>query len=326
LKNRKIRLILSFFFVLIFMQASTIASSPVLVVLLGPTGVGKTDLSLRVADYLQSPVISCDSRQFYREMSIGTAAPTEDQLKRTEHLFVASHSIHDVYNAGKFELDVMAWLEKRFAGHPFALMVGGSMLYIDAVCNGIDDLPTILPEVRQKIRCWYDDEGLDGIRLRLKMLDPEYYGQVDLMNAQRILHALEVCITCNRPYSSMRTNMIKKRPFRIVKIGLNRPREELYARINARVDEMIAAGLEEEAKKLYPWRHLNALQTVGYKELFIYFEGNCSREFAIDMIRQNSRRYAKKQLSWFNRDQSIHWFHPNEEEAILRFLSEITHQ
>lgn len=294
--------------------------TPVLFVLLGPTGVGKTVLSLRMATALQCPVISCDSRQFYREMRIGTAAPTEEQLKQVEHRFVGVRSIHEAYNAGKFELDVLALLENHFTRHPYALMVGGSMLYIDAVCNGIDDLPSISSEVRKEVGGWYDSEGLQGIRARLRVLDPEYYGQVDLMNAQRILHALEVCVTSGRPYSAMRTHTAKERPFRIVKIGLNRPREELYARINERVDGMMAEGLEAEAFGLYPWRHLNALQTVGYKELFHYFDGVWEKDFAVNMIRQNSRRYAKKQLSWFNRDASVRWFHPDDEAAVMEYL------
>jgi tRNA dimethylallyltransferase len=295
---------------------------PVLFVLLGPTGVGKTELSLKLADLLQSDIISCDSRQFYREMKIGTAAPTEEQLRQVPHHFVGSHSIEQQYNAGKFELDVLDFLGDYFQKHSYALMVGGSMLYIDAVCNGIDDLPTITPEVRAEIRSLYDEEGLDGIRMRLKLLDPVYYDQVDLMNAQRILHALEVCATCGKPYSSMRTNTVKQRPFDIVKIGLNRPREELYGRINVRVDQMMAEGLENEARRLSPYRDLNALQTVGYKELFAYFDGVWTKEFAVDMIRQNSRRYAKKQLSWFHRDKTIHWFHPDDQSDVLRFVSE----
>jgi len=297
---------------------------PLLFVLLGPTGVGKTALSLKLARLLQCDIISCDSRQFYSEMSIGTAAPTEEQLRQVPHYFVGSHSIQQQYNAGKFELDVLDFLGNYFQEYSFALMVGGSMLYIDAVCNGIDDLPTIAPEVRAEIRSLYEKEGLDGIRMRLKLLDPVYYDQVDLMNAQRILHALEVCATCGKPYSSMRTNTVKQRPFDIVKIGLNRPREELYERINARVDEMMAEGLEEEARRLYAYRNLNALQTVGYKELFAYFEGVWTKEFAVDMIRQDSRRYAKKQLSWFHRDKTIHWFHPDDENALLQFVSETT--
>jgi tRNA dimethylallyltransferase len=299
---------------------------PLLFVLLGPTGVGKTALSLKLAHLLQSDIISCDSRQFYSEMKIGTAAPTEEQLRQTHHHFVGSHSIHQQYNAGKFELDILEFLNGYFQEHPFALMVGGSMLYIDAVCNGIDDLPTVTPEVRAEIHNLYKEEGLDGIRMRLKLLDPVYYDQVDLMNAQRILHALEVCATCDKPYSSMRTNTVKQRPFDIVKIGLNRPRAELYERINVRVDEMMAEGLEDEARQLYMHRNLNALQTVGYKELFAYFEGVWTKEFAVNMIKQNSRRYAKKQLSWFNRDKTIHWFHPDDENVLLQFVSETIDQ
>jgi len=293
-----------------------------LFVLLGPTGVGKTALSLRIAKYLQSPIISCDSRQFYREIKIGTAAPTAEELLQVPHHFVSTHSITDNYNAGKFELDVMQLLPALFETTPNVLMVGGSMLYIDAVCSGIDDLPTIDSEIRAMLRQLYEQKGIEGIRMQLQLLDPEYYKQVDLKNAQRILHALEVCITCNKPYSELRTNTIKNRPFRIIKIGLNRPREELYARINSRVDEMIEQGLEQEARQLYEWKDLNALQTVGYKELFEYFDGNWSHEFAIDMIRQDSRRYAKKQLSWFNRDKSIRWFHPDDEELVFEYIRE----
>lgn len=306
----------------VFHLMPTNQNIPVLFVLLGPTGVGKTALSLRIAEFLQCPVISCDSRQFYREMKIGTAAPTDVQLQETQHYFVGNRSIEEPYNAGQFELDVMAFLSDYFVQHPFALMVGGSMLYIDAVCSGIDDLPSVSPEVRSEVRAWYDAEGLEGIRARLRLLDPDYFQQVDLKNAQRILHALEVCITCGRSYSSMRTNTRKERPFRIVKIGLNRPREELYVRINARVDEMMAEGLEAEARGLYPRRRLNALQTVGYKELFKYFDGEWPKEFAIDMIRQNSRRYAKKQLSWFNHDSTIHWFHADDAAGVMQFLAE----
>lgn len=278
-----------------------------LIILLGPTGVGKTELSLQMAEELGTEIISCDSRQMYREMKIGTAAPTEEELKRVPHHFIGHLSIHDYYSCGRFEIDALAKCNKLFQSHDTVIMTGGSMLYIDAVCKGIDDIPNIDEELRQSLLERYQNEGIENIRQELKILDPDYYKIVDLQNHKRIIHALEVCIQSGKPYSSFRSESVKKRPFTIEKIGLNRPREVLYDRINKRVDIMMENGLLEEAKSLYTFKELNALNTVGYKELFNYFDGIWTLDFAIQMIKQNSRRYAKKQLTWFNRDSEITW-------------------
>ena len=278
-----------------------------LIILLGPTGVGKTELSLQMAEELGTEIISCDSRQMYREMKIGTAAPTEEELKRVPHHFIGHLSIHDYYSCGRFEIDALAKCNELFQSYDTVIMTGGSMLYIDAVCKGIDDIPNIDEELRQSLLERYQNEGIENIRQELKILDPDYYKIVDLQNHKRIIHALEVCIQSGKPYSSFRSESVKKRPFTIEKIGLNRPREVLYDRINKRVDIMMENGLLEEAKSLYPFKGLNALNTVGYKELFNYFDGIWTLDFAIQMIKQNSRRYAKKQLTWFNRDSEITW-------------------
>ena len=291
-----------------------------LFVISGPTGVGKTEISLRVAEELGCAIISSDSRQIYRETKIGTAAPTEIEMSRVKHHFIGTRSITEHYSSGQYELDALPIIEDEIKRCGSALLVGGSMLYIDSICKGIDDIPTILPEVRQDVIDLYNEVGIEGLRSQLQLLDPIHYGKVDLANAKRIMHALEVCIQTGRPFSELHTGQAKKRSFNIVKIGLNRERDELYDRINRRVWQMIEEGLEEEARRLYPQRKLNALNTVGYKEMFNYFDGEWTREFAIQMIQQNSRRYAKKQLSWFNRDQEIHWFHPSEDDKILNFI------
>lgn len=278
-----------------------------LIILLGPTGVGKTELSLQMAEELETEIISCDSRQMYREMKIGTAAPTEEELKRVPHHFIGHLSIHDYYSCGRFEIDALAKCNELFQKHDTVIMTGGSMLYIDAVCKGIDDIPNIDEELRQSLLERYQNEGIENIRQELKILDPDYYKIVDLQNHKRIIHALEVCIQSGKPYSSFRSETKKERPFVIEKIGLNRPREILYNRINERVDIMMENGLLDEARNLYPFKGLNALNTVGYKELFNYFDGTWTLDFAIQMIKQNSRRYAKKQLTWFNRDPEIAW-------------------
>ena len=289
-----------------------------LLVLLGPTGVGKTEWSLRVAEELKTPIISADSRQVYRGLAIGTAAPTAEQLQRVPHYFVGTLSPGDYYSASEFEEDVLALLGRLHQEHPVVVMTGGSMMYIDAVCNGIDAIPTIDEGLRNDLQQLYRKEGIDPIRRQLKMLDPVFYNEVDLKNPKRVIHALEVCLMAGKPYSSLRTNPRKQRPFRIIKVGLTRKREELYDRINRRVDQMVADGLVEEARDLFPLRHLNALNTVGYKELFECFEGNCTLEFAVDKIKQHSRNYARKQLSWFRRDKTIHWIDLSEEEPDVR--------
>jgi tRNA dimethylallyltransferase len=287
--------------------------------LLGPTGVGKTEISLQLASAFACPIVSSDSRQFYRELKIGTAAPTPSELARATHYFIGSHSIFDTYNAGEYETDVMLLLEKLFQENDVVMLVGGSMMYIDAVCDGIDDIPTVDEETRNYWKNIYAEKGLDYIQNELKRLDPVHFEEVDFMNPKRILHALEICSITGKPYSDFRTGTKKERPFNILKIGLNRPRPELYERINARVIKMLEDGLIEEAKLFYEHRHLNTLNTVGYKELFEYFAGNWTLDFAVNMIQQNSRRYAKRQMTWFNRDKEINWFHPEEEEQIISF-------
>ena len=278
-----------------------------LLVLLGPTGVGKTEWSIRVAEELGSSIISADSRQIYKGMTIGTAAPNEEQLKRVKHYFVDKLNPQEYFSASEFEDEVLTLLDNLYTQHNTIVMTGGSMMYIDAVCKGIDDIPTIDEKLRSDLQELYQKEGIDPIRRQLKLLDPVFYDEVDLKNPKRVIHALEICLMAGKPYSSLRTNTKKERPFKIVKVGFNRDRNELYNRINLRVDQMIEDGLEEEARSFYPMRHLNSLNTVGYKELFNYFDGNCSKDFAIDKIKQHSRNYARKQLSWFRRDKDIYW-------------------
>ena len=292
-----------------------------LVILLGPTGVGKTELSLRVAKHFGSPIISSDSRQLYKDLPIGTAAPTAEQMARVKHYMVGTLDLTDYYSASNFEEDVISLLETLHRTTPTVVMTGGSMMYIDAVCKGIDDIPTIAPELRAELTEIYEREGIEAIRLMLKELDPVFYEQVDLNNGKRVLHAVEVCRMAGVPYSSLRTNTPKDRGFRIIRIGLNREREELYGRIDQRVDLMLEEGLEDEARQLWPLRHLNALNTVGYKELFDYFEGKTDYAEAVRLIKRNSRRYARKQLSWFRRDDDIRWFHPDDYEGIVEAIT-----
>lgn len=291
-----------------------------LVVLLGPTGVGKTDLSITLAKRFETSIISCDSRQIYKEMTIGTAVPEKEQLAAVLHFFIQAISVEEYYNSWQFEQQALAKAEELFCKKEVVLMTGGSMMYIDAVCKGIDDIPTISSEVRDELTAKYETEGLESIRRMLKELDPVFYEVVDLNNAKRVLHAVEVCVMAGKPYSSLRTDTAKDRGFNIIKIGLERDKEELYDRINRRVDKMLQDRLEEEAGKLYHLHRLNALNTVGYKEFFDYFSGNISYEEAVRLIKRNSRRYAKKQLSWFRRDRDIRWFHPEQSEAILQYI------
>lgn len=298
-----------------------------LLVLLGPTGVGKTEWSLRVAETFKSPVLSADSRQIYQQMTIGTAAPTDEQQKRVAHHFVGMLQPEDYYSASRFEEDAVSLIENLLQTHPVVVMTGGSMMYIDAVCEGIDKIPTIDDNLRNEVYELYQTEGLDAIRSRLKILDPCFYDQVDLKNPKRVIHALEVCLMTGKPYSSLRTNPKKKRSFNIVKIGFMREREELYGRINLRVDEMVENGLVEEARKLYPKRRLNSLNTVGYKELFDYFDGKYSLDFAIDKIKQHSRNYARKQMTWFKKDKEIYWINLSDKnvevvEEIIRHTAQ----
>ncbi len=285
-----------------------------LIVILGPTGVGKTERTLDIAQKLGVPVINADSRQIFREIPIGTAAPTEEQMRRVPHFFVGNHSIADYYSAAQYESDVLSLLSNQlFKESDCALMSGGSMMYIDAVCKGIDDIPTIDDATRQLMKHRLEAEGLPSLLEELKLLDPEHYAIVDHNNPRRVVHALEICHMTGKTYTSFRTGTIKKRPFRIVKIGLNRPREEMYERINQRVLQMVDGGLIDEARRVYPMRHLNALNTVGYKELFNHFDGNIDIDEAIRQIQSNSRRYMRKQLTWFQHDDTIHWHHPDDE-------------
>lgn len=278
-----------------------------LVVLTGPTGVGKTELSLSVAERLGSPIVNADSRQIYRELPIGTAAPTAAEQARVPHLFVGTHILTDRYNAGEYEREALAALEELFRTRDHVLMVGGAMLYIDAVCKGLDEMPHVSAELREQVQQQYAANGLEWLQAQVKEADPQYFGEADIQNPQRLLHALEICLAGGRPYSSFRLGSRKERPFRVVKIGLTRPREELYTRINARVDNMLAQGLLEEVRAVESLRHLNALNTVGYKEMFRYLDGEWTLEAAADMVRQNSRHYAKRQLTWFNADPKMRW-------------------
>lgn len=291
-----------------------------LIVLLGPTGVGKTDLSIEIAKYFGTSIISCDSRQIYKEMYIGTAVPASEQLAAVPHYFIQTLSVEDYYNSWQFEVQALEKIHELFESRDVVVMAGGSMMYIDAVCKGIDDIPTITPELREELMKVYEERGLEYMQELLKELDPVFYEQVDLSNAKRVIHAVEVCRMAGVPYSSLRTNTPKDRGFDIVRIGLNRDKEELYERIDRRVDQMLADGLEAEARSLLPLRRLNALNTVGYKELFDYFEGVTDREEAIRLIKRNSRRYARKQLSWFRRDEDIRWFHPEARQDIFEYL------
>ncbi|WP_370757219.1 tRNA (adenosine(37)-N6)-dimethylallyltransferase MiaA [Coprobacter secundus] len=296
--------------------------SKTLVVLLGPTGVGKTELSLRLAEYYHSPILSSDSRQLYRELTIGTAAPTQEQMGRIQHYFVGTLDLHEYYSAARYEEDVIKLLDKLFLSHNVILMSGGSMMYIDAVCKGIDEIPTISDEIRHYTVEKYNSEGLDCICRELKKLDPIYYEQVDLKNPKRVIHALEICYMTGRPYSELRTNQAKERNFNIIKIGLIRERKELFSRINTRVDEMVAKGLIEEARRVYTYKDYNSLNTVGYKEMFKYLSGEWSLEQATEKIKRNTRVYAKKQITWFKKDDTIRWFHPEEEKAIIEYIEQ----
>ena len=296
------------------------SSKPLLVVLLGPTGVGKTDLCIRLVDTFHVPIINADSRQIFAEIPIGTAAPTKEQLARVKHYFVGTHHLQDYYSASMFEQDALNIIQNEFLSHPCALMSGGSMMYIDAVCNGIDDIPTVDDKTRTWMKRRLAEEGLPALAQELKELDPEHYSIVDKQNPRRVVHALEICHMTGKTYTSFRTNSKKERPFHILKIGLNRPREELYDRINRRVDQMMADGWLDEARSVYPLRHLNALNTVGYKELFLYFDGTWSLEEAVERIKGNTRRYMRKQLTWFKRDPEIHWFTPDETDEIVALV------
>ena len=287
--------------------------SKTLLLILGPTGVGKTELSLRVAEHYACPILNCDSRQIYRGIPIGTAAPTTEDQARVKHYFVATRDLEEDYNAGQYERDALTLLDELFKTHDVVVMTGGSMLYADAVCKGLDDLPQVPFSIRASVQDAYEKNGLEWLQEEVQRLDPDYWNEVDQQNPARLAHCIELCLTTGKPYSSLRTKTAKRRPFRIVKIGLDRPREELYERNNSRVLQMIQDGLEDEAKAVYDKRHLNSLQTVGYREMFGYIAGEYGFERAIELIQQNTRHYAKRQLTWFRRDKEIHWLNANDE-------------
>lgn len=296
--------------------------SHTLIVVLGPTGVGKSSVSIELAQHYATDIISADSRQLFRELSIGTAVPSLEDLTLVTHHFIQSHSIHHYYNVSEYETEAIALINQLFATKNPLILTGGSMLYIDTICKGIDDIPTVSPEIRSRVIQWYQENGLQALQQRLLLLDPEYYHTADLQNAKRLLHAVEVCEMTGRTFTSFRKNTIRTRPFRILKIGINQQREVLYERINQRVDQMMQAGLLEEARSVYAYKDLNSLNTVGYKELFMYFDGTCSLEEAVDLIKRSSRKYARKQLTWFRKDPDIHWFEPHQVPEIIAFTDE----
>lgn len=296
-------------------------SSGKLIVITGPTAVGKTELCMELAQWLNVPIINADSRQMFRELKIGTAAPTDKQLQQVRHYFVGNLSISDYYSASMYEQDVNKLLAELFTTSNYALLTGGSMMYIDAVCNGIDDIPTVDETTRQLMKQRLAEEGLEALVEELKQLDPEHYEVVDRQNPRRVVHALEICHMTGKTYTSFRKAEKKQHPFQIVKIGLNRDRSELYERINLRVDKMILNGLVDEARNLTSYRHANALNTLGYKEIFNYFDGIWNLDEAIERIKGNTRRYARKQLTWFKRDATMRWFHPNDVELIKNYIS-----
>lgn len=291
---------------------------------MGPTGVGKTELSLALAEQLGSPIVNADSRQIYRELPIGTAAPTAAERARVKHSFVGTHSLTEDYNAGQYERDAMALLERLFAEHDTVVLSGGSMMYVKAVCEGLDTMPFVSPDLRVSLREAYELQGLEWLQAEVAAADPDYWREVDQCNPQRLLHALEICRASGQPFSTFRKGQQKERPFRVVKIGLTRDREELYSRINTRVLQMMAAGLQQEAERVIPYRQCNSLQTVGYKEMFRFLDGEWTEEEAVRMIQQNSRHYAKRQLTWYRADASVRWInlsHTDTQAAIQAILA-----
>lgn len=292
-----------------------------LIVVTGPTAVGKTALTIEIAKHYGIPIINADSRQIYQELKIGTASPTAEQMQQVKHYFVGTKSITDYYNASMYEQEVVQLLEKLFVDSPVQLLSGGSMMYIDAVCNGIDDIPTVRDDIRNEMKRRYQEEGLEALCEDLRRLDPEHYEVVDRQNHRRVIHALEICYQTGKTYTSFRTQKRKERSFQIVKIGLTRDRQELYDRINQRVDTMMSEGLLDEVRSVSAYRSTNALNTVGYKELFDYIDGRWPLEEAVERIKGNTRRYARKQLTWYKRDEQVTWFHPNQQDKILKFIS-----
>lgn len=294
-----------------------------LIVVLGPTGVGKSSVSIELAKYYNTEIVSADSRQFFRELCIGTAVPSAEELNTVPHHFIQSKSIHDYYNVSEFETDALSLIDQLFMSKNPLILTGGSMLYVDTVCKGIDDIPTVSPEIRNEVVAWYEKNGLEALQQKLQELDQDYYASVDRNNPKRLLHAVEICLMTGKTFSSFRKNTVKQRSFRILKIGINQDRTILYDRINKRVDLMMESGLLEEARSVYQFRNLNSLNTVGYKEIFEFLDGNCTLEESVDLIKRNSRRYARKQLTWFRRDPEIKWFEPGQIDEIIAYLNQI---
>jgi tRNA dimethylallyltransferase len=293
-----------------------------LIIVLGPTGVGKSNISVQLAKHYHSEIISADSRQFFLELFIGTAVPSPDELKMVAHHFIQNKSIHDYYNVSEYETEALHLISELFTKVNPVILAGGSMLYVDTICNGIDDIPTVDTEVRDDVVKWYEKNGIDALRQRLLEVDPEYYRIVDLNNPKRLLHAVEIHQMTGMPFTSFRKKTIKERPFRIIKVGINQDRKILYDRINERVLRMMDAGLLEEAKSVYPYRNLNSLNTVGYKELFLHLDGDITLDEAVDLIQRNTRKYARKQLTWFRRDQQISWFEPEQIQDMINYVDQ----
>jgi tRNA dimethylallyltransferase len=302
------------------LNASCLTKNKTLIVLVGPTAVGKTRIAIQLAQHFDTLIISADSRQFYRELKIGTAAPDQQELAMAPHYFVGHLSIRDYYNVSRFENDVLAFVDKAFASNNPLIMTGGSGLYVDAVTKGIDELPDPDPGLRKEIEQWHSEKGIHYLQQKLQELDPDYYAAVDRNNPSRLKRAIEICLSTGKTYSSLRTNTSRKRYFDVIKIGLNLPRHELFERIGQRTDEMISSGLVQEVESLATHRKLNALNTVGYKEIFQYLDGKMTLERAVEKIKTNTRRYAKRQLTWFKRDEEITWFSPKNPEAIISFI------
>lgn len=291
-----------------------------LVVVTGPTAVGKTTTAIQLAQHFNTEIISADSRQIFIETKIGTAVPNEEELTLVKHHFIGTRHVTDYYNAWQFEQDALQKADELFQKHDIIILAGGSGLYVDAVCNGIDEIPDIEPDLRKRINSQYEKEGIESLRQTLKFLDPEYYKIVDLSNPARLKRAIEICFQTGKTYSELRKENKKTRPFKIIKIALNREREALYERINQRVDQMISDGLEQEVKSLSQWKDCTALKTVGYREFFDYFDGLCTYTEAIEKIKQNTRKYAKKQISWIKRDSEYQWFSPNEINEMIQYI------
>lgn len=303
-------------------MATTMSSKHgTLVVIVGPTGSGKSALAVKLALHLNAPIISTDSRQVFRGIPIGTAQPTAEELAAVRHYFIADREVEDDFNCGKFEEEALALLDKLFTESEYVVAVGGSGLYVQALCEGMDDLPNADPALREELKSRLESEGLESLVSELRSLDPKYAEEVDLCNPARVMRAVEVCLATGRPYSEQRKGVIAERPFNIIKIGTDMPRDVLYDRINRRVDVMVRDGLEGEARAMYPKRQLNALQTVGYRELFDYFDGLCTFGEAVELIKRNSRRYAKRQLTWFRRDSDTAWFNPDHVDDIIEFVN-----